>query len=378
MGGRLSAPIQTSELLTLARSREPADRERLLTSIVDICGASEQSGQPLDPAVQMLVESIFLTLVVEAERDIRARLAEKIGGSSWAPPALINVLALDDIEVARPIIAASPVLQDSDLIRLLVEATIEHQIEVAKRPRLGSPVVEAILSQDEPAVLTALACNETADISATCMERLVEASRRIAALRSPLVRHPKLSTDLAQQLYVWVGQSLRSAIVSRFRVDAAALDKAIAEAVRDAHGNVRPSADSTIVWERQGEREEMERRLIEKLHSADQLRPGYLLRALKERRLSLFEAALARLGNFEIDQVRRATSSPDRPELLGLACAAVGIDRSVFPTVLDLVREINAGRPGGGAESARKAMGAFGPFSPSVAGAAFKQAIKNA
>mgnify|MGYP003594428640 CR=1 FL=1 len=378
MGGRLSAPIQTSELLTLARSREPADRERLLTSIVDICGASEESGQPLDPAVQMLVESIFLTLVVEAERDIRARLAERIGGSSWAPPALINVLALDDIEVARPIIAASPVLQDSDLIRLLVEATIEHQIEVAKRPRLGSPVVEAILSQDEPAVLTALACNETADISVACMERLVEASRRIAALRSPLVRHPKLSTDLAQQLYVWVGQSLRSAIVSRFRVDAAALDKAIAEAVRDAHGNVRPSADSTIVWERQGEREEMERRLIEKLHSADQLRPGYLLRALKERRLSLFEAALARLGNFELDQVRRATSSPDRPELLGLACAAVGIDRSVFPTVLDLVREINAGRPGGGAESARKAMGAFGPFSPSVAGAAFKQAIKSA
>lgn len=378
MGGRLSAPIQTSELLTLARSREPADRERLLTSIVDICSASEESGQPLDPAVRMLVESIFLTLVVEAERDIRARLAERIGGSSWAPPALINVLALDDIEVARPIIAASPVLQDSDLIRLLVEATIEHQIEVAKRPRLGSPVVEAILSQDEPAVLTALACNETAEISAACMERLVEASRRIAALRSPLVRHPKLSTDLAQQLYVWVGQSLRSAIVSRFRVDAAALDKAIAEAVRDAHGNVRPSADSTIVWERHGEREEMERRLIEKLHSADQLRPGYLLRALKERRLSLFEAALARLGNFELDQVRRATSSPDRPELLGLACAAVGIDRSVFPTVLDLVREINAGRPGGGAESARKAMGAFGPFSPSVAGAAFKQAIKSA
>lgn len=378
MGGRLSAPIQTAELLTLARSREPADRERLLVSIVDICSASEESGQPLDPAVQMLVESIFLTLVVEAERDIRARLAERIGGSSWAPPALINVLALDDIEVARPIIAASPVLKDQDLIRLLVEATIEHQIEVAKRPRLGSPVVEAILSQDEPAVLTALACNETADISPASMGRLVEASRRIAALRSPLVRHPKLSTDLAQQLYVWVGQSLRSAIVSRFRVDAAALDKAIAEAVRDAHGNVRPSADSTIVWERQGEREEMERRLIDKLHSADQLRPGYLLRALKERRLSLFETALAKLGGFELDQVRRATSSPDRPELLGLACAAVGIDRSVFPTVLDLVREINAGRPGGGPEGSRKAMGAFGPFSASVAGAAFKQAVKSA
>ena len=31
----------------------------------------------------------------------------------------------------------SPVLGDEDLIRLLVEATIEHQIEVARRPNLG-------------------------------------------------------------------------------------------------------------------------------------------------------------------------------------------------------------------------------------------------
>ena len=48
------------------------------------------------------------------------------------------MLALDEIEIARPIIAASPVLKDADLIRLLVEATIEHQIEVARRPNLGA------------------------------------------------------------------------------------------------------------------------------------------------------------------------------------------------------------------------------------------------
>ena len=107
-----------------------------------------------------------MSLVVEAERDIRQRLAEKLAMASWAPAALINVLALDDIEIARPIIAESPVLQDADLIRLLVDATIEHQIEVARRPRLGPPVVAAILQQNEPAVLTALAGNSTAEVSA--------------------------------------------------------------------------------------------------------------------------------------------------------------------------------------------------------------------
>ena len=62
------------------------------------------------PPVQGLLSSIFMSLVVEAERDIRRRLSEKLATASWAPVALINVLALDDIEIARPVIAGSPVL----------------------------------------------------------------------------------------------------------------------------------------------------------------------------------------------------------------------------------------------------------------------------
>jgi uncharacterized protein (DUF2336 family) len=154
-----------------------------------------------------------MTLVVEAERDIRHRLSERLADADWAPSALINIMALDEIEIARPIIARSPVLQDHDLIRLLVQATLEHQIEIARRPRLPAPVVEAIISRDEPAVLTALASNDTAEISPDAMGRLVSRSREVVALRSPLARHPKLSSDLAEQLYLLVGRALRDALI---------------------------------------------------------------------------------------------------------------------------------------------------------------------
>jgi uncharacterized protein (DUF2336 family) len=254
-----------------------------------------------------------------------------------------------------------------------VEATIEHQIEVAKRPHLAAAVVEAILQQEEPAVLTALACNDTAHIDLTGLERLIETSRRIAALRSPLARHPGLNSQLAQRLYLWVGQSLRSAIVSRFQIDAAALDAAIAASIRDAHSGHKPSPH--VVWERDGEREIMEKRLVEKLFAAGQLRPGYLLRALRERRLSLFETALARLGGFDVAEVRKAMNSDEQPELLALACAAVGIDQSVFPTLLQLVRSVNDGRPGGGLEGGRRALSAFGPFDPAISANAFRKAL---
>jgi uncharacterized protein (DUF2336 family) len=373
----LSVAAKTEEILVLARSRAVQDRERLLLAIVDLCDAGEGAEAVMRSApIQALLSSIFMSLVVEAERDIRRRLAEKLATAAWAPSALINVLALDDIEIARPVIAASPVLQDHDLIRLLVEATIDHQIEVARRPHLGPPVVAAILQQDEPAVLTALAANDTAQVSPEDLRALIAASRRVAALRSPLARHPRLNGDLARSLYVWVGQALRQSLVDRFRLDAEALDAALAQSVREAHGGIAGDQADALAA-RDGEQKDMELRLLAKLDAAGQLRPGYLLRALQERKLSLFLGGLTTLGRFEPDQIRRAVDS-DRPELLALACAAVGIDRSVFPTILGLVRDLNVGRPGGGVEGARRAGGAFGPFAPDIASAAFRQAVGRA
>jgi uncharacterized protein (DUF2336 family) len=370
----LSVALNSGSLFDLAKSRAPADRDRLLLAVADLCDAPN-TGEAMKAApIQTLLSSIFMSLVVEAERDIRQRLAERLAEADWAPSALINVLALDDIEIARPVIAQSPVLQDDDLIRLLVEATIEHQIEVARRPRLGHDVVTAILQQAEPAVLAALAGNHTADLSHRDMEELVGMAKAVAALRTPLAQHPKLSGRMAQKLYLWVGLALRQSLAERFRLDVAELDKTLASVVAEAHAGA--SREEPLRHSREGEREEMEARLVEKLHAAGQLRPGYLIRALREGKLSLFASALAALGRFEVDHVRLTLDS-DRPELLALACAAVGIDRSVFPTILDLARAQNGGRPGGGMEGARRAAGAFAPVTPDIAAAAFRQAAKS-
>ncbi len=372
-GTRVTPDLDPQDLILLAQSRHPADRERLLDQIVTLCDQADVDVLNA-PRIRELVGEVFMVIVGEAERDIRRRLAEKIGPAPWAPQALVHVLALDEIEIAGPVINASPVLQDHDLIRMLVESTLDHQIAIARRGRLGAPVIEAILKQEEPAVLTALAGNDTAEISSSAMEKLVDHSRRIAAMRSPLARHPRLSSDMAQRLYLWVGQSLRTALVGRFRLDPEVMDAELALAVREAHASIdgMPPAQARS----DAEREAMEARLIDKLAEGDQLKPSYLLRALREGRLTLFIAAIARLGGFEPDHIRRAIDS-DRPELLGLACAAIGVDKGAFPTILEAVRALNHGRPGGGAEGQRRAHGAFGPFDADIAGMAFRQAVKS-
>ena len=359
---------QTSRLNVLAQSRDTADRERLLMAVVDLCEGVHATSPSEVAAAQAVLGDLFMSLVVEAERSVRRRLAERIAEASWAPLSLVNVLSLDEIEIARPVIAGSPLLQDEDLVRLLLEATMEHQIEVARRPGIGSPVVDAILDGRQAVVLAALAGNESALIGPGAMARLVEESRKAPALRAPLARHPQMTSDMAQRLYAWVGDSLKTAIVARFRIDAAALDQALAATVRDLASTAGTPAA------RAQERETMEARLVDKLHEAGQLRSGYLLRALREQKLSLFQVTLAKLSGLSRAEVRR-TLTGDRPERLALACLAAGIDRSVFPTVLSLVRHLNGGHPGGGPESLQRAMDMFATYTPVNAAIVLREAL---
>ena len=362
---------QSDALLNLAKSRQPADRERLLMNIVSLCEMGG-AGDGVDAArAKGIIDDLFMTLVLDAEREVRRRLAERIAGVGWAPKALIHVLALDDIEIARPVIAASPLLDDDDLVRLLVEATLEHQIEVARRPHIGRRVTVAILDGNEPAVLAALAGNFTARLPDHGMARLVEAARTAPALRAPLVRHPGLTAELGAELYAWVGEALRQALAGRFQLDPEQLGQAVGEAVQAARAEPfgRP-----VQLERPEEREAMELRLIEKLDGAGQLKPGYLLRALREHKLSLFEIGLSRLAGVPLRDLRAAIVT-DRPEILAMACVAASIDRSVFKTILTRVRELNGGRPAGDAEAEARACAAFHELSPKEAVIAFSRMV---
>ena len=356
-----ASPPAYPDLLALARNPSPDSRERLLLGVVALCDARPPTGE-LSP----VLGEIFLTLARQAERDVRKILSERLARADWAPPALINVLALDEIEIARPILAASPILQDDDLLRVLVEATLEHQIEIARRPHLGGRVADAIIERGEPATLTALASNRTAEISLDGIRRLVEQSRRVAALRGPLTRHPRLTDDLAEQMYQWVGTALRQSICARFQIDERKLAPLIEQSVYDARSGTMVSVPAN-----DPDRDEMERRLVAKLQSAGQLRAGYLIRAVRERRLGLFVHALATLGGYSVAQVREALAAKT-PEALFYACASVGVDRAVYPALLAEIRLLNDGAPG----DLGQAVWLRGAISPASAARSFRALVK--
>ena len=307
-------------------------------------------------------------LIGRVERDIRLRLAVKLARAAWAPHELVLVLARDEIDIARPVLAASPALQDQDLIHLLVEAAADHQIEIARRPGLGAAVVTAILDQARPEVLTALAGNASAEVTPLAIERLVAVSQAVASLRAPLSRHPGLTLDLGAVLYAWVGETLRQVLSTRFAVEDGRFEAAVAQAVSEARG-----APGDGISLESDERAAMDRRVVEKLARGKQLRPGLLMRALRDGKLMLFTIALAELGGFTTDEVRQALDAPSA-EPLALACAADGVDRSALQSLLALVRPLNRGRPGREGE-ARVVGGAAALLDRDAATLAFRKRL---
>lgn len=324
----------SEDLIDLARARDTVSRERLMLGVAALC-----ESHPPDGTLSPVLAEIFLALARQAERDVRKALSERLSTADWAPRALVNVLALDEIEIARPILANSPVLNDNDLLSILVEATLAHQIEVARRPWISGRVADAIIDKGDPAIVCALAANITAEISPAGLRRLVEQSQRVPGLRAPLARHPQLSAALARQMYLWVGQALRDAISRRFEIDPETLTQNIDDAVETAMSPVEtPQNDDP-------DRDEMDRRLIEKLRAAGQLRSGILIRSLRENRLGLFTHGLAVLADLPITEVRRALSSRSA-EPLYYACIIVGVDRAAFAGLRNDIRRLNRGLPG--------------------------------
>lgn len=314
-----------NQLVDLAARRSPEDQKRLLLGVAGLYEASAAT-----KAAPAALAQIFVALTRRAERDVREALSRRLANVEWAPAELVRMLASDEIEIARPVIASSPLLRDDDLLELLQTCSADHRIQIALRPNLGQAVAAAIVAASDPAAMTALAANRSAHLAEADFAGLIEHSRRVAALRAPLTRHAMLSESLAARLYQWVGEALREAISERFQLDPERLAAAVDDATAEAGGGV--------------EQEDADARLAAKLKDAGQLRPATLIRALREKKLGLFKHALALLGEFEIAQVQHALNGESARPLF-LACTAAGLDRAAFPAVLAEIRKLNRGFP---------------------------------
>lgn len=322
-----STPYQ--KLLELAYKRALDGKGGLAASVAEMCLASKMD---LTERELELAFEILRLLVDKVEVRIRRHIADYLAERSDVPHDLVQFLASDEITVAYPIILHSTLLQDEDLLDIIVNRTKQHRQAIAIRPNISTSVTESLMEQDDPGVMTTLLCNETAEISETAMRKMVDKSIEFDTLREPLIHRREMTSDLAQKMYVWVGDSLRDYILANYQVDPNSIADSVDHALSQDFGmEQRPDATSRAPTE-----QELATEIISSRPAsvAGDFASGHaLLRYLNLGDMPGFESAFASQLNLPLEAMSLILHESGM-ETLAIACKASGMEKEVFSQIV--------------------------------------------
>lgn len=322
-----TVPRDIESLIALAEDRSESARKTLVDNISDLF--LNQEGRLSDHERALMLD-IITKLLGSIEAEIRRQLSDRLADADWAPADLVVMLASDDIDIARPILEASTLLRDEDLIEIVRSRAREHRLAIALSRSLSEDVSDAIVetSGEEDDVLEALIRNPDAALSRAAMDYLVAESERRDGFQEPLLRRSDLPPDLAHKMFWWVGAALREFILNDYDLSAHVIEPAIESATAaglDRRGDqgMRASAG----------------RLAGVMDESGNLNIPVLLRLLEQGRIQAFMAGLAQLSGVSFDTVDRIVLDQGG-EALALICRMIGTDRNQFTRISLLIKKI--------------------------------------
>ena len=316
--------ISLDDLFALAQDKSSEGRQTLFENMRDLF---LDNGRSVSDRERALMSEILRRLVHDVEKKLRKSLAENLSKRSDTPHALIVELANDEFEVAHPILIESNVLQDQDLIETIKHRTMAHQFPISMRNTLSEGVSEALVETGEQDVIANLLNNHGAKISRHVMDYLVSESKRVDSYQNPLVQRPDLPPELAERMSWWVSAALREHISGKFNLDLGELDDAIETVTSEQFGAEPDTAAPTSKADD----------LVERLSDLGELNASFLVKALRQGEISLFEAAFCKLTGLKTKLLRRILFEPGG-EALVLLCRAIDVGTDTFAEIFELSR----------------------------------------
>lgn len=161
-----------------------------------------------------LFDAIIQRFALAIETSARVELATRLAGLAAAPPGIVGALARDEIAVARPILAASPVLDDQDLMVIALETGTEHMVAMSGRPALSPALTDVLVNRGDGVVRQALAGNHGARFSPSGAATLVEHARRDLVLGGLLRSRTDLPPGAVRALLDMAKDAARDRLLS--------------------------------------------------------------------------------------------------------------------------------------------------------------------
>lgn len=261
-----------------------------------------------------LAQAVLGLLVRDVARGVREVLAETVAHSPNLPRSIAMALAGDEIEVARPLMERSPVLDDKALVEIIRTNAMQYALAAAARSNLSETVTEALVETRDRQVVARVVGNAGAKFSAATLRRVAEDWRADSAINERLVRRPELPYELVEQLVGVIGDRLEWELV---RSRSMSPDQA-----RQLMRAIRERATISMVSREHGDRA-VQRRVRERM-VAGGMGADALLGYLKDGDVAAFEIGLSLLSRLEPTRCRRLLYHADRRHLAAM-CLRAGV-----------------------------------------------------
>lgn len=316
--------IDFQDLIKLAATRSHESREAVFRTVSDLL---VDYGDIRTRQERNLAGDILRHLLGEVAADLRRDLASRLAARGDVSEGLIHDLAMDQIEVAEPVLRQSPLLSDMTLIEIIHNKAAQHQLAIARRQTLAAGVSRALVATENTEVVRTLIENPGAALAEDTYALLVEASRDHTEYQEPLIGRQDLPQALATRLYVWVSAPIRDHICRRYDIDPEIIEREIAGAVDDSVGGGALKRQAPT-------RAQM---IVHKLSEKGVLDHRFLVGALFRGNVEVFREGLIELTNLPRLIIERVVIDRD-PRALAILCRLIGCDSTSFEKIFSYSR----------------------------------------
>lgn len=148
---------------------------------------------------------------------VRAVIAEELKNTPNVPKEMMLNLAADlEDTVAVPVLEYSPLLDPTDLVRLVENGLRQEALNaVARRKELAAPVTEAVVKTENEEAVGAMLENETANISEAAFEGIAVEAQEKPVLQPPLVDREDLPMRTILRVASFVSAGLMESLTAR-------------------------------------------------------------------------------------------------------------------------------------------------------------------
>lgn len=307
------------ELQSLSDTKSSDSRRQLLHRITDLF---ELTTEEQDENHIVAFDQIMDKLAYELETSVRAEFADRLAELPNAPEKVSQKFALDEIDVARPLLQKSKVLSDEFLIKVAETQSQAHLMAIAQRPEINTTVTDVLVDRGNDRVLENVTSNKGASFSRKSFEKLTQYADKNETLNNILEGRADTPEDLIEVI--------KERVTTKIREEAA--DAGIDISNEEIRNTVDVQSANIEISDAEKKAALQE---IDYLHKRKQLDERVVIHYVKLNKPVETIYCLSLMTDLDEPVVRHCLLQAELPALAVL-CKSNGFQRSTFASLLQL------------------------------------------